>query len=68
MELSLDLNKRYSFADYLLWLDDKRRELFGGFVKIMSPAPGKTHQNISGDIHGLFWNYLRHKPYKVFHQ
>jgi len=35
MELSLDLTKRYSYADYLTWLDDKRRELWGGFIKLM---------------------------------
>ena len=28
MELSLDLNKRYTYADYLTWMDDKMRVLF----------------------------------------
>ena len=27
MELTLDQNKRYTYADYLTWMDDKRREL-----------------------------------------
>jgi Uma2 family endonuclease len=67
MELSLDLNKRYSFADYLTWMDDKRRELFEGFIKIMSPAPGKFHQSISGDIFYNFKKYLYLKPCQVFH-
>ena len=32
MELQLDLTKRYTYADYLTWLDDKRRELIDGFI------------------------------------
>ena len=48
MELSLNLNKRYSFADYLTWTDDKARELIDGFIKMMSPKPKPIHQVISG--------------------
>lgn len=67
MELSLDLNKRYSYADYLTWIDDRRRELIGGFVKLMSPAPTRKHQEISKEILLDVGNYLRDKPCKVFH-
>jgi hypothetical protein len=35
--LNLDLNKRYTYADYLTWADDVRRELFDGFIKFYSP-------------------------------
>jgi Uma2 family endonuclease len=45
-ELILDFNRRYTYADYLTWLDDKRRELVDGFIKMMS-APGTRHQDIS---------------------
>ena len=44
MEILLDLKKRYSYADYLTWADDKMRELIDGFIKIMSPAAGTIHQ------------------------
>lgn len=67
MELSLDLNKRYSYADYLTWIDDRRRELIDGFVKMMSPAPTRKHQEISKEILLDVGNYLRDKPCKVFH-
>jgi Uma2 family endonuclease len=50
MELSLDLNKRYTYADYLTWLDDKARELIDGFIKIMSPAPRMKHAEVSYNI------------------
>jgi len=49
MELSLDLTKRYTYADYLSWLDDVRRELIDGIVKRMS-APLSIHAEISSEI------------------
>jgi Uma2 family endonuclease len=50
MELSLDMNKRYTYADYLTWLDDKARELIHGFIKMMSPAPRPVHAEVSHNI------------------
>jgi Uma2 family endonuclease len=49
MELTLDLNKRYTYADYLTWLDDVRRELINGFIKMMS-APLSAHARVSKNI------------------
>jgi Uma2 family endonuclease len=49
MELLLDPNKRYTYADYLTWLDDKRRELIDGFIRMMS-APQAQHQIIIGNL------------------
>ena len=64
--LQLDINKRYSFADYLTWFDKKRRELFSGIVKKMSPAPLRIHQEISSIIHVEIGNYLKKKKCKIF--
>lgn len=50
MELSLDLTKRYTYADYLTWLDDKMRELIHGFIRIISPAPLPIHAELSSNI------------------
>ncbi|MDR2040792.1 MAG: Uma2 family endonuclease [Tannerella sp.] len=50
MDVSLDLNRRYTYADYLTWLDDRRRELIDGMVRLMSPAPKRIHQRISFNI------------------
>ena len=50
MELSLDLNKRYTYADYLTWLDNKSRELIHGFIQMMSPAPRVAHAEVSQKI------------------
>ena len=50
MELLLDLKKRYTYADYLKWADDKVRELIDGFIKIMSPAAKPIHQEINASL------------------
>ena len=50
MELSLDLNRRYTYADYITWLDDKARELIHGFIKMMSPAPRVAHAEICSNV------------------
>jgi len=65
--LNLDINKRYTYADYLTWMDDKRRELFDGMVKMMTPAPSNKHQFISTNFTGIFWSFLRGKKCKVLH-
>ena len=64
---NLDFNKRYSYADYLTWIDDARRELYDGFIKLMTPAPSRIHQRISTNLVSIWWNYLRHKPCEVYH-
>ena len=64
--LDIDLNKRYTYADYLTWLDDKRRELINGFVHLMTPAPRRRHQGISFIIGGYFFNYLKNKNCKAY--
>jgi Uma2 family endonuclease len=64
--VNIDLNKRYTFADYLTWIDDKRRELINGFVNMMTPAPSTNHQLVSGELFGQFWNKLKKKKCKAF--
>jgi Uma2 family endonuclease len=66
MEIQLDLTKRYTYADYLTWLDDKRRELLEGFVILMTPAPSMEHQRNLGELYLVLANYLKKKKCKVF--
>lgn len=68
----LDLNKRYTYADYLTWEFKERVELLRGYVRKMSPAPNDAHQRVSGYLHGTIWAFLRgqscevrHAPYDV---
>jgi len=65
--LQLDINKKYSYADYLTWFDDVRRELFNGWLSLMSPAPSLRHQQTSTKLVQVFSNYLDYKPCQVFH-
>jgi Uma2 family endonuclease len=51
MELSLDLSKRYTYADFLTWVDDVGRELVDGFVKLMA-VPRWEHQRASARLVG----------------
>ena len=64
--LNLDLNKRYTYADYLTWMDDVRRELFDGFIKLMTPAPSSKHQEISFNLSGIFRGFILQKKCKGF--
>jgi len=69
MEVVLDLNKRYTYADYLTWADDKMRELINGFIRMMSPAPGTLHQMASMSISANLYHFIKRNKgkCKVFH-
>lgn len=59
MNIILDKNKRYTYADYLTWLDGKTRELLDGFVRLMSPAPTSTHAEISFNLIVALGSYIK---------
>jgi len=69
MEPLLDLNKRYTYADYLTWVDDTIRELIHGFIQIMSPAPRVDHAKVSLNISWHLANVIRQNngPCQVFY-
>ncbi len=58
--LILNPSKRYTYADYIGWLDNKRRELYNGFINLMS-APTRLHQEASGTIFGNLFIFLKNK-------
>lgn len=62
----LDLNRRYTYADYLQWTFDETVELIKGKIFRMSPAPGRSHQKISMNLSRLVSNYLLEKKCDVF--
>jgi hypothetical protein len=69
----LNLNKTYSYADYLTWQFQKKLGLKKGRIFKMSPAPSTTHQRISRKLIGVmisaFKNYcceLFIAPFDVF--
>lgn len=62
----LDLDKKYTYADYLTWEFDEIVELIRGKVFRMSPALNLSHQEVSSNLHGLIWQYLQGNPCKAF--
>ncbi len=62
----LDLNKKYTYADYLTWQFEDRVELIRGKVSRMSPAPNLSHQKISSNLHVVIGSYLRNKSCMIF--
>jgi len=56
--LDLDESKRYTYADYLTWLDDKRRELINGFIHLMS-GPMRRHARITHLTSWIIETYIR---------
>ena len=62
----LDLNKKYTYADYLTWQFEDMVELIRGKIFKMSPAPGTTHQRISINLSSILHHYLKKRPCSVF--
>jgi len=69
----LDLNKQYTYADYLTWQFSERLELIKGWIYKMpaspsggSPAPRRVHQEIEGKLFLRIGNYFEHKNCKVY--
>jgi Uma2 family endonuclease len=61
----LDVNKKYSYADYLTWKFDEYVELLRGKVSRMA-APTKAHQRTVGRMNTLWDVYLGNNPCQVF--
>ncbi len=62
----LDLNQRYSYADYLTWQFSERVELFKGYIRQMS-APTPKHQRVSRELGTSFINFFRRNTCDVFY-
>ena len=56
--LHLDMSKRYTYHDYLSWLDDKRRELIDGFIHLMS-APMRRHAHVLTEMNFLIRTFIK---------
>jgi Uma2 family endonuclease len=63
---SLDLDKTYTYADYLKWTFQERVELIKGKLFKMSPAPNRMHQGISSVIHSELFYFLKGEKCRVY--
>jgi len=55
----LDLNKTYSYADYLMWQLKERVELIRGKIMTMSPDPNNLHQKSLFELSGIFYQFFK---------
>lgn len=62
----LDVNKRYTYADYLTWQFNERVELIKGGLHKMSPAPRRLHQKIEGILHVKLWLFFENRTCEVY--
>ncbi|MDB5120866.1 MAG: hypothetical protein JWN56_2084 [Sphingobacteriales bacterium] len=62
----IDASLTYSYANYLTWLFDERVELIKGQIFKMSPAPSRIHQEVSIQVSGALFTFLKNKPCKVY--
>jgi Uma2 family endonuclease/DNA-binding XRE family transcriptional regulator len=58
--------RKYTYADYAGWGDEKRYEIIDGRVYLMSPAPSVAHQTISGRLFTRLFIFLDGKPCRVY--
>ncbi len=61
----LNLNKLYTYTDYLSWKFEERVELIKGKIFKMA-APSSRHQGISSSLHITLGFYFKNKSCKIF--
>ena len=61
----LDFNKQYTYTDYISWKFQERVELLKGWIFPMA-SPSSLHQEISSNLQGFLWTFLRKKPCKLY--
>jgi Uma2 family endonuclease len=63
---SLDVNKTYSYAEYLTWRFSERVEIIKGRLFKMTPAPARKHQKVSGALFREISSFLKKKSCDVY--
>jgi Uma2 family endonuclease len=70
VEYGLSNPLRYTYADYMSWMDDQRRELYNGVVYDLFSAPSRLHAELSSTlIHRMIGWFIKKRKgkCKVFH-
>jgi Uma2 family endonuclease len=62
----LDLNKSYTYWDYIKWEFSERVELIKGKIFKMSPAPTRTHQKVSMNLSYKIYNLFKNSGCEVY--
>lgn len=62
----LDINKKYSYADYVLWKFKERVEILRGRIFKMTPAPNVSHQRIAVNLLGVLYPHFQNRSCQLF--
>jgi len=62
----LDLNKEYTYLDYMRFTFTERVELIKGKIFKMSPAPNRLHQSVVVNLNRLIDNIMKNEPCKWY--
>ncbi|WP_208624060.1 Uma2 family endonuclease [Moraxella bovis] len=62
----LNLNHRYTYADYLTWQLKEKIELIKGKIIAMSLAPTRFHQDIAWNLSRVLGDYFDKQPCRVY--
>lgn len=63
-----EINKEYTYKDYLKFPDDKRVEIIEGRIYDMSPSPSRIHQKVLIELAIMIGNFIKasQKPCEVY--
>ena len=64
--LAKNLNRAFTYADYLTWTENERWEIIEGVAYDMSPAPNTKHQSVSFRLSGILYAFLKDKRCQAF--
>lgn len=64
--LEKNLDRKFTYKDYLTWPEQEHGELIDGIPYNMTPAPSTQHQKIVTTLIALFYNALKDSPCQVF--
>ncbi|GHT37270.1 hypothetical protein FACS189435_1930 [Bacteroidia bacterium] len=64
VEAYLSASRLYTYADYLSWMDDKRREIIHGIVYDLLSAPSRFHAKVSVKLSFLINWFIRKRKGK----
>ena len=66
MQLAKEVEKKFSYSDYLTWPDEERWEIINGEAYNMGPAPLIKHQKIAGSFFSFLLQKLKDKSCQPF--
>ncbi|WP_298199944.1 Uma2 family endonuclease [Desulfosporosinus sp.] len=61
-----NLDRKFTYKDYLTWSEEEQWELINGIPYNMTPAPSTQHQKIVTTLIAQFYNALKDSPSQVF--